>query len=134
MTDCKLNLLVLAGEYVVAHLTSLAQLHPAPLSGQAMYSLTVTPDELSFIGPAGMMPPGLQAESRGWRCLRIDGELAFDQVGVVATVSSAIAAQGISVFAISSHDRDHFLVQAADLPQAILQLRMAGCNVNEANV
>jgi uncharacterized protein len=124
-----LQIVVLPDAYVVAQLDSLAHLALPSSVDRAMYSLTVTHDECSFIGPEVLLKEA-KTVSRNWRCLRVDGDLAFDQVGVVSTISAAVAACGISLFAISSHDRDHFLVQESNLQTALSLLVQAGCAIN----
>ena len=66
---------------------------------------------------------------RGWRALRVRGPLAFEVVGVVASVSTALAAAGVPLFVISTFDTDYVLVKAQSLERAISALRLAGHEV-----
>jgi uncharacterized protein len=124
-----LQIVVLPGAYVVAQLKSIEHLSLPSSVDHAMYSLTLTHDECSFVGPEVLLRQAMTV-SGNWRCLRVDGDLAFDQVGVVSTISAAIAAGGISLLAISSHDRDHFLVQESNLQTALGLLAHAGCDIH----
>lgn len=119
-----LTLLLLDGLYAVCRMPlsgPLIQLPPVP-DFPAMTTISVTSDELSYIGPADSMPDNPAELDVGWRCFRVDGDLPFNAVGVVASFSSALAQAGISLFAISTHDRDYFLVREAALDEAISAL------------
>lgn len=91
--------------------------------------LAKTSDELSIICPESDVPANIDY-SAGWRCFRVDGDLEFDQVGVVATVSAPIANAGLSLFLVSTHDRDYVLVHKDDLQKAITTYEAAGFAVN----
>ena len=71
------------------------------------------------------MPSEIEA-SFGWRCFRVDGDLEFEQVGVVATVSKPIADANISLFLVSTHDRDYVFVSADTLKNAVEVYEAAG--------
>lgn len=75
--------------------------------------------------PSSSVPADINA-SGDWRCFRVDGDLAFDQVGVVATVSAVIAKADISLFLVSTHDRDYVLVRHNNLDQAVTVYRQQG--------
>ena len=66
----------------------------APVADAPVHSVTRTPDELSVVCAAGDEPDGCRVEP-GWRALRIVGPLAFDLVGVVASVSLPLAEAGV---------------------------------------
>jgi hypothetical protein len=92
-------------------------------------SVTRTRAELSVICAVDALPdPSLG--DRGWHCLRIEGPFGLDEPGVVAAVVAPLAAGGLSVFAVASHDTDHLLVRdpdgAARLLSAVGHLVRAG--------
>ena len=68
----------------------------------------------------------------GWRCLRIVGPLAFDLVGVLASVTVPLAASGIGVFVLSTYDTDLVLVKDEDLDRAADVLGGSGHRVTPA--
>ncbi|MEM7736826.1 MAG: ACT domain-containing protein [Deinococcota bacterium] len=88
-----------------------------------LFFIARTSDELSIMCPSSSIPPGLELieveRSDGWRCFRVDGDLEFEQVGVVATVSAPIAKAGMSLFLVSTHDRDYVLVHQDNLERAV---------------
>jgi hypothetical protein len=66
---------------------------------------------------------------RGWKILTFEPALPFDLVGFLATVSTALAEAGVSLFVISAYSTDHLLVKASDLEKAIPCLERLGCLV-----
>ncbi|UMP04341.1 ACT domain-containing protein [Amycolatopsis sp. EV170708-02-1] len=118
------------GEYAVARLAPDAPV-PANLldpGEPVLISLTRTPEELSVICPAGLAPAGATVED-GWRLLSVRGPLAFTLTGVIAALSSELAAAGVALFSMSTFDTDHVLVRAAELERAVKALREAGHEV-----
>jgi len=101
---------------------------PAPQPGATLYSATVTAGELSVVCVEGDEPPGAQVEG-GWRALAVVGPLAFDLVGVIASITVPLAAADIGVFVVSTFDTDLVLVKDVDLDTAIGVLGGAGHRV-----
>jgi len=98
---------------------------PEAPTGGPVHSVTRTPDELSVVCAAGDEPGGSLVEP-GWRALRIVGPLAFDLVGVVASVTVPLAAADVGVFILSTFDTDLVLVKGSDVDLAVRTLDSAG--------
>jgi hypothetical protein len=64
----------------------------------------------------------------GFRLVTLDIELQWDVVGYLARVAAVLAAEGISVGALSAFSRDHLLIKQDDLGRA---LRTLGPHVAE---
>ncbi len=119
------------GEYVVARLAPDAPI-PANLldpGEPVLISITRTPEELSVICPAGLVPSGATVEE-GWRLLTVRGPLAFTLTGIIAALSSELAAAGVALFSLSTFDTDHVLVRATELERAVKALRESGHEVS----
>jgi hypothetical protein len=101
---------------------------PTPPPGVSLYSATVTVDELSVVCHEGDEPPGAQVEG-GWRALAVVGPLAFDQVGIISSITVPLAAAAIGVFVVSTFDADLVLVKDVDIDAAIDALDGAGHRV-----
>lgn len=84
-------------------------------------SVSRTPRELSIVCEQDNVPPEVRAEV-GWRCLMVEGPLAFTEVGILASLTAPLAAAGVSVFAVSTYDTDFLLVKEADLEQTLSSL------------
>ena len=93
-------------------------------------SVTTTDDETSVVCLEGTVPPAVAART-GWRCFKVEGPLAFSEVGVLASLAGPLAAAGLSILAIATHDTDYVLVQDGDRPAAVAALRAAGHDVAE---
>lgn len=87
-----------------------------------------TEDELSVMCPQATLPAGLDY-SANWNCLRVHGELAFDEVGVAARLARPLAEAGLSIFVVSTHDRDYVFVAQGDLATAINTYEKVGFTV-----
>ena len=106
------------------------QVFPSWLATASLFFIALTEDEYSIMCPEQYIPDGLP-HSANYRCLRVDGELAFDEVGVVARVSKPLADAGLSLFLVSTHDRDYVLVRQDDLAKAMAVYQAAGFEVIE---
>ena len=58
--------------------------------------------------------------------------LPFGLVGFIAQVSGALAAEGISLMALSSYSTDHVLVKNKDLERAAAALERLGLRIDRA--
>ncbi len=119
-----LTLELLAERLVIVRLPPDADVPQLPLGG-ALLSLTVTRDEISIVCSEDAAPVGTEI-AVGWRALRVAGELDFSLVGIMAALTGALAAAGVSVFALSTFTTDYLLVREEALAQAIAALRAAG--------
>lgn len=103
---------------------------PVWLTEASPWFVARTSDELSVMCPVEAVPGEVVgSSSTGYRCLRVDGDLAFDAVGVVAGVSRPLADAGLSLFLVSTHDRDYVFVSEDDLPAALAAYDAAGFEV-----
>ena len=59
---------------------------------------------------------------QGFRLVTLDVELPWDVVGYLARVTEILAAEGVSVGALSAYTRDHLLIKQADLGRALRAL------------
>lgn len=91
---------------------------PNWLSVASVFFVAQTEDEFSVMCPQQVIPAGVDY-SANWRCLRAHGDLAFNEVGVVARLSQPLADAGLSLFLVSTHDRDYVFVREDDLERAL---------------
>jgi hypothetical protein len=104
--------------------------HPVPgwIDRLPFWSLTRTADEISLVLPEEAASPQWRQET-GWRALKVRGPLEFGLIGVLAQLTVALAAGGVSVFVLSTFDTDYVLVRESDLGSATRALTAAGCTV-----
>lgn len=64
---------------------------------------------------------------KNWKILTFDMVLPFGLVGFLATVSKALADEGISIYVISAYSTDHILIKEKDIAKAKKKLKKLGC-------
>jgi uncharacterized protein len=101
---------------------------PDWLRSVPVFFVARTEDEFSIMCPQRYIPKG-QDYSAGWSCLRVDGNLAFDEVGVASRISRPLADAGMSIFLVSTHDRDYVLIAEKDLQAALSIYESAGIRI-----
>jgi len=97
--------------------------------GAAAWSITRTPDELSVVCDDDDLPPSVTPAPGRWRAFRVDGPIPFDEVGVIAGITAALAAAAVPVFVISTHDTDLVLVPETRVDEARRAWASAGTAV-----
>jgi len=98
---------------------------------QDIYFLGKTEDELSVVVPSHLALDSLDSES-GWRCLEVLGPLDFSLTGILSGIAGVLAAQNISIFAISTFDTDYIMVKQDCLNQAISALEKGDYQISQS--
>jgi hypothetical protein len=83
---------------------------------------------LSIICPVALVPEGAVVEL-GWRLFTVRGPLEFTLTGIIAAISSELAAAGVALFSLSTFDTDHVLVRSGEFGRAVAALRASGHEV-----
>ena len=96
-----------------------------PWATGRLVSLTRTPEELSIVCPESTVPDGVRHHG-GYRALRVEGTLDLNLVGVLAALSTPLAAAGVAIFVISTFDTDYLLVEQSAFSIAAGALEGAG--------
>ena len=93
---------------------------------QGFLFLTKTDEECSIVCPADQLPTSVIEVERSWRAFRIEGQLDFSLIGIIAKISSLLAAQEISLFVVSTFNTDYFLVKSHQLEKTMETLKING--------
>lgn len=93
-------------------------------------AVTRTSEELSVVCPESEVPTDVECD-RGWRALKIEGPLGFDEVGIVRSLAVPLAEVGVSIFVISTYETDYVLVREVQLEMALSALAEHGHTVRE---
>lgn len=117
MIQTKLTMRLLKEKYGVCRLKNNEAIPEWGKKGD-FYSITKTPDELSIVCLQEGIPDGINCE-KDWRILKIEGPLDFSLIGILASISSVLAQNQISIFAISTYDTDYILVKEKDIDKAV---------------
>ncbi|ABZ76864.1 conserved hypothetical protein [Shewanella halifaxensis HAW-EB4] len=94
----------------------------ADIFQQEMYFIGKTKDEISVVVTSELTLDSIEQEN-DWRCLEVIGPLGFSMTGILASVSSTLAEEKISIFAISTFDTDYILVKKETLNAATKALK-----------
>ena len=124
----RLRVLRVPGLFAVCRLSP-ADPVPAWVNGPGFVSITRTDDELSIVCADALVPRGTEC-MRGYVAMRVEGTLAPELVGVLASLASPLADAGIPILAIGTHDTDYVLVREAEFERAVAALRHAGHEVD----
>lgn len=98
---------------------------PAWAGRGSLTMVTRSPDELSILVEADLVPEGVQCE-RGWCGVVIVGPLPFTLTGVLASVLQPLADAAIPILAMSTFDTDYVFVKGSDRMRAMTALTGAG--------
>lgn len=88
-----------------------------------------TDRENSLVCPTHIVPKETLQREDGWRLYRIQGQLDFSLVGILAKISSVLARAGVSIFAISTFDTDYIMIKKDDEEKAVRRLSENGYNL-----
>lgn len=120
MQKSKLKLKLIQESYAVCRLDVKEEL-PSWCNWDSFISITKTDDELSIVCEEKDIPNDILCE-KGWRILKILGPLDFSLIGILSEISSLLAVNKISIFAISTYDTDYILVKNNLIKKAITVL------------
>ncbi|MGA3244628.1 MAG: ACT domain-containing protein [Bacteroidota bacterium] len=120
----KLTLHMLGETFTINKLPQFAEI-PSILSQGDMCFISRTDEELSIVCPDYMAPNNVQQEL-GWRCIRVEGEMKLQEVGVLASLAQPLADAGIPMFVVSTFNTDYIFVMEENLVNAVQALQQAG--------
>ena len=123
------RLSLLEGQFAVCRLPACAP-WPVPRPGPLL-SITRTAEETSVVCLRENAPRGARVED-GWRALKLEGPIPFEEIGVLSALAGSLAGAGLSVFALSTFDTDYILVKETSLAAALEALGKAGFSAQEA--
>jgi len=95
---------------------------PATVFKASVYFIAKTYEEVSIVVPESIDIDSDDVES-GWRALEVVGPLGFSLTGILSNISTILANEKISIFAISTFDTDYILVKENTVETAINALR-----------
>lgn len=85
-----------------------------------------TDNELSLVCQTEHVPENTVARVDGWKAFRVQGNLDFSLVGILADISARLAENEIGIFAVSTFNTDYILTKTEDFARAIMVLEQAG--------
>ena len=88
-----------------------------------------TDEELSLVCPTEAAPETAERRDEGWRGFRIQGELDFGLIGILAKLSAVLAEKKIGIFAVSTYNTDYIFVKQENFDRALDALAEAGYTI-----
>ncbi len=119
----------LTGRYAVARLEAGSGWPHWMTWSRGFSTVTRTADETTVVCEEHLVPAGVRAE-RGFVAYSARGTLDFSAVGIMARLSSALAAADVSLLAFSTFDTDVILVREASTSDAERAWRSGGISVD----
>lgn len=101
---------------------------PEQVFNASIYFLANTPQEVSIVLPSNIAIDSDDVED-DWRMFEVVGPLAFSLTGILSNISTVLANEKISIFAISTFDTDHILVKSNKIEQAKTALLANGYDI-----
>ncbi len=118
-----MKLMILDGVYCVCRLLPNDPI-PKNILQSSFYSISKTKDELSVVCQENLAPSQSKIE-KPWSVIQVLGPLEFNLTGILASLTTPLAEEKISLFAISTFDTDYLLVKNKDLEAAKAALQRA---------
>ncbi|MBQ7500819.1 MAG: ACT domain-containing protein [Clostridia bacterium] len=91
--------------------------------------IAVTDEERSLVCPTKNVPDNTLKRDDGWKAFRIEGELDFSLVGILAGISGLLSENGIGLFAVSTYNTDYILTKAENYERALTVLSRNGYEI-----
>ena len=88
-----------------------------------------TDEECSLVCPTENVPEQVLQREDHWRAFRIQGVLDFSLIGILARISTLLAENQISLFALSTYNTDYILTKSEHFDKALALLADAGYTV-----
>ncbi len=95
---------------------------PSQVFDAYMYFIAKTFDEISIVLPQSIELSSDDVEP-DWQALEVVGPLDFTLTGILSNISTVLANEKISIFAISTFDTDYILVKEDTMKAAVEALR-----------
>ena len=116
---------VIEGAFSVCRLKELGQ----AVLNQDFYFIGKTDEELSLVCRTGDVPAGTVSREDGFKAFRIQGELDFSLIGILAGISAVLAENRIGIFVVSTYNTDYVLTKADDFERALGLLESRGYGI-----
>ena len=90
-----------------------------------------TDEEYSLVCLTEDVPEQVLKREDGWRGFRLQGELDFSLIGILAKITTFLAEHDIAVFVLSTFRTDYILVKEEKFERALGVLADAGYRVTD---
>ncbi|MEF9933979.1 MAG: ACT domain-containing protein [Clostridium sp.] len=126
-----LTINLLKDQYSICKINPNKEIPPWSVKGD-FYSISRSEEELSIVCAQSLIPTNNIDEiicDKNWSLLKIEGILDFSLVGILSKISTILATNKISIFAISTYNTDYILVKSSQIDTAIGCLENSGYKI-----
>ena len=102
-----------------------ADLTGVDLSPEFLF-IAKTDEEISVVCESSRLPSEVLTVEHGWKALRIQGVIDFEELGVIAGLSSCISKAKMSLFVVSTYNTDYLLVKDKNFARCVALLESEG--------
>ena len=88
-----------------------------------------TDEEFSLVCNSLYTPKNIIECEKDWKCFRICGILDFSLIGILAKIASLLAANSISIYAVSTFNTDYILVKKDKFEKSLALLSENGYTI-----
>ncbi len=117
-----MNIKLLDGDFTICKISNTQNI---PLDDDFCF-VSKTDEEISLVCVTENVPTNTIERDDGWKALRIQGQMEFSLIGVLAKITRVIAEEKIGVFAISTYNTDYILTKKEDFEKAVFSLQQNG--------
>lgn len=93
------------------------------------FFLSGTDEELSLVCRTQSVPRSTIEAEHGWKGFRVQGVLDFSLIGILSKISSLLADNEISIFAVSTYNTDYILIKEDKFEAALAILEKNGYQI-----
>lgn len=93
------------------------------------YFISKTPEELSLVCKTIDTPQNTINREDGWQGFKIEGILDFSLIGILAKISTILADNNISIFAVSTYNTDYVFIHKENYQKALTILSKNGYTI-----
>jgi len=110
--------------FTVNKLAQFAELPSIFAKGEMCFMMR-TDEEFAIICPDFMAPDTGQQET-GWKCMKVNGTMNLNEVGVLASIVGPLAEANVPLLAVSTFNTDYIFVMEENLVTAVQALQKVG--------
>lgn len=120
-----MNIQTLNEDFTVCQITDLSQVK----TDSNYYFIGKTLEELSLVCKTEDTPSNTSNREDGWQGFKIEGILDFSLIGILAKISTLLAENSISIFAVSTYNTDYIFVRNENYQKALNVLTTNGYTI-----
>ncbi len=122
-----MNIKLIEQEFVISKVENLNEINVH----DEFCFISKTDEEISLICTTRYVPNTCIDSQRGYRAIRFEGILNFNEVGIIARITSLLALNEISVITVGTFNTDYIFIKNAKLGKALDILKANNYNIIE---